>query len=135
MKLRKLIVLCVIPLLFVCCSEKKRVSNREARGQTPLKLEFSTYLGGELHDWVWGMTLDTDGNIYICGTTGSIEFPSKGPIIGTLSPGSWDSFITKIDPSGQEIIYSILIGASADITAEKIVVDDHGNVFDASFFV
>ena len=38
-------------------------------------LAYSTYLGGSDYDTVFAMAVDSSGNIYLGGTTGSIDFP------------------------------------------------------------
>jgi hypothetical protein len=56
----------------------------------------STYLGGTSRDEAYGMTRDSDGNVYVFGTTSSSNFPT--------TPGAYDTsnkpgctFVSKFD--------------------------------------
>ncbi len=58
-------------------------------------LLFSTYLGGQLNDGPYSIVLDSAGNAYVCGVTGSADFPVKHAFRSQLG-GFQDGFITKI---------------------------------------
>jgi hypothetical protein len=57
---------------------------------------FSTYLGGSGDEIPSGMALDTQGNVYIAGSTGSSDFPVTQAAFQTQSAGNNDTFLAKI---------------------------------------
>jgi hypothetical protein len=61
-------------------------------------LDYATFLGGGGDDFGQGIVVDTAGNAYLTGWTGSAAFPNAHP----LQPwaGGWEAFIAKIDSSG-----------------------------------
>jgi hypothetical protein len=72
---------------------------------------YVTYLGGSYLDWVTGIAVDTLGNAYVTGTTGSVDFPTVLPFQPTYA-GGWDAFAAKLDPSGAALVYSTYLGGS-----------------------
>ncbi len=61
---------------------------------------YSTYLGGSGNDGVTGIAVDTTGNAYVTGVTYSTNFPTANPVQGTYRGGSFDAFVTKLNPTG-----------------------------------
>jgi hypothetical protein len=60
---------------------------------------FATYLGGSNSDSANGIALDTDGSIYVVGTTDSVDFPvTQGAFQNALGGGT-DAFLIKIGPN------------------------------------
>ena len=91
-------------------------------------LSYSTYLGGTGGDVAYGIAVDSSGNAYITGTTGSVDFPivsAEQPTYG----GSGDAFVTKLNPTGSGIIYSTYLGGSGPDTGNAIAVDSAGNAY------
>jgi hypothetical protein len=91
-------------------------------------LIYSTYLGGDARDFGNSIAVDTSGNSYITGSTGSNDFPTEDafqPNRGSLR----DAFVAKINPSGEAILYSTYIGGSADDSGGSIAVDSAGNAY------
>jgi hypothetical protein len=87
-------------------------------------LAYSSYLGGAGDDTANAVALDAQGNIYLAGTTYSQPFPGT-----TGERHDTDAFITKLDPTGTSIIYSILIGGSDDEEGLALTVDAAGNAW------
>lgn len=89
---------------------------------------FSTYLGGSLADESSGTAVDSEGNMYMVGTTDSLNFPSStGVVQPTLNSGK-DVFVTKLKASG-ELVYSTYIGGGGDDFGSSISVDGDGNAY------
>jgi Beta-propeller repeat len=90
-------------------------------------LNFSTYFGGSGGDQISAITTDVSGNIYLVGSTSSVDFPLAGPEQSALASGP-DAFISKLDPTGHSLIYSTYLGGSRTDQGQSIAVDVNGNV-------
>src|SRR5262245_18680953 len=88
-------------------------------------LSYSTYLGGSEDDRGLGIGLDAEGNTYVAGVTQSANFPHS---IGS-SAGGEDVFVSKLNPSGSLLIYSIYLGGSSADVAKALAVDATGNAY------
>ncbi len=88
---------------------------------------FSTYFGGNNLDDCEGLALDSSGNIYLGGTTGSTDFPFTGSV------GQGGGFAAKLQNSGSGVIYATKIGGisgnqgGAGVTG--VAVDTAGNAY------
>ncbi len=69
---------------------------------------FSTYLGGSAGDGIYGLALDSRGNIFVGGFTGSQDFP----LIPTSSLGSscCAGFLSRFSSDGQTLQRSSTVG-------------------------
>jgi hypothetical protein len=93
-------------------------------------LVWSTYLGAEGDDCIFGLGLDADRNVYVTGRTNSLEFPvTPGAFLQAYGGGNGDGFVTKINPPGDEIIYSTYLGGTALDDGRGIDVDVDGNAY------
>jgi hypothetical protein len=87
-------------------------------------LAYSSYLGGAGDDVAKAVAIDSQGNIYVAGTTYSQPFP------GTIGERpDTNAFVTKLDPTGTQVIYSILVGGSDDEEGLTLAVDNQGNAW------
>ncbi len=114
-------------------SEGDGVSSPQAPQDDPDDLLLGTFLGADNDDSIRALTLGADGSIYVTGRTESAGFPT--------TPGAYDSsldgddlFVTKLDPSGSQLLYSTFLGGSGvpdyeDETVRDIVVDQAGRVY------
>jgi hypothetical protein len=92
------------------------------------KILYSTYLGGSEGDSAAGVAVDPAGNVYVCGATGSSDFPTAAPLQQALR-GRSDAFVLKIDAAGK-LVYSTYLGGSGDVdSCRGIAVDSSGNVY------
>jgi len=65
-------------------------------------LSYSTYLGGSSDDYGRDIAVDSSGNTYVTGYTGSADFPTANPLQRALGGGT-DAFVAKIvDDKGGE---------------------------------
>ncbi|MBC7350173.1 MAG: SBBP repeat-containing protein [Candidatus Aminicenantes bacterium] len=96
------------------------------------ELIYSTYLGGLRLDSAQVIAVDSQGNAYVAGNTSSPDFPLKNPLQAGFG-GDYDAFITKIDSSGTELIYSTYLGGSYYDNANSIAVDYQGNAYIAGY--
>ena len=98
-------------------------------------LLWSTYLGGNDMDVATGLAVDKDGNAYVTGRTGSVDFPTTG---GTFQPAirgrscqgeaCHDAFVTKLNSNGA-IQWSTFLGGNANEEASGVAVGSAGGVY------
>ena len=91
-------------------------------------LIYSTYHGGNGLDYAYAIAVDSIGNTYVTGTTGSANFPTTGPVQGNLR-GATDVFVTKYNPSGSAKLYSTYLGGGGPDEGRGIAVDVQGNAY------
>ena len=101
-------------------------------------ITLSTYLGGSLLDTCSSIALDAEGNIYLTGGTNSPNFPAtEGSFQRTFRGGrdnypalkSADAFVTKLNPTGTQFIYSTFLGGNGEEAATAIAVDAAGSAY------
>jgi len=93
-------------------------------------LNASTYLGGSAEDDPYGLTIDTDNNLWVAGTTSSIDFPTTDTAYEeTFQKGGSDAFVTSIDPNGSTITYSTYLGGRKADRGIGIAIDPTGDFF------
>ncbi len=90
-------------------------------------LSYSTFLGGANTDAGYGIAADDAGNVFVAGTTVSVNFPTKTPF-QTVSGGNFDVFVTKIDPTGAALVYSTYLGGSGSDRVTGMALDGSGSI-------
>ncbi|MCK5848430.1 MAG: SBBP repeat-containing protein [Caldisericia bacterium] len=98
------------------------------------QLLYSTYLGGELKESSYAITVDTYNNAYIAGYTSSSEnqgFPICPSIPGSYKrySGEKDTCLLKLSNDGSRLLYSTYIGGTEYDVPTSVVADSLGNVF------
>jgi hypothetical protein len=112
-------------------------------------LIFSSYLGGSGMDAGNGIALDLSGNIYVTGYTFSTNFPTTNAIPYHLAGRTnlfldhlactnsfyynANAFITKIGPTGTNLIYSSYFGGNNYDMGNGIAVDSSNFVYVTGF--
>ncbi|MDQ1637858.1 MAG: hypothetical protein QOF62_1197 [Pyrinomonadaceae bacterium] len=91
-------------------------------------LVYSTYLGGAGDDLGSSIAVDSNHNIYVAGTTNSTNFPLQGAAY-SANAGLADIFVTKIDATGANILYSTYIGGIGQDRGDGLAVDANGNAY------
>jgi hypothetical protein len=90
-------------------------------------LLYSTYLGGNDVDVGFGIAVDSAGNAYVTGYTGSNNFPTANPLQPTN--GGIDAFVTKLDATGSMLLYSTYLGGSDGDYGYGIALDGAGSAY------
>ncbi len=99
-------------------------------------LVYSTYLGGSINDYVNGLALDGQGNVYLAGKTESNDFPTTPGVLQPqrgnlfcLQQFCTDAFVTKLNAAGNAMVYSTYLYGEGDDGGTKIAVDAGGNAY------
>ena len=90
-------------------------------------LSYATYLGGVATDFAVGIAVDSVGNAYVTGSTGSPNFPSTSGAYAY----AYDAFLTKISADGASMVYSTFIGGAlnSDMGVAVAVDKTSGSAF------
>ncbi|MGB9073656.1 MAG: SBBP repeat-containing protein [Terriglobales bacterium] len=112
-------------------TDKSRVGFEVAKYDAgrPLYIDpliYSTYLGGSNYDYGQSIAVDSTGNAYVTGYTGSTDFPTTPGAFQTTCCGA---FVTKLNPTGSALVYSTYLGGSSSDGALGIAVDSAGNAY------
>lgn len=91
-------------------------------------LIYSTYLGGGGSDFLSGVAVDGSGNAYVIGDTTSLNYPMHTAYRSTPVGGN-DVFVTKVNASGNGLVYSTYLGGNSNDYAGAIAVDSAGNAY------
>jgi hypothetical protein len=86
---------------------------------------YSTFLGGSGAETAQRMAIDAAGNVYLTGSTTSADFPTTLNAYNTTPQSA--SFVTKLDPTGQSLVYSTYLPESNGAMA--IAVDGDGGAY------
>jgi hypothetical protein len=98
--------------------------NPAASGEN--SLVYSTYLGGNLDDWGYGIAVDQEGCAYVTGSANSTDFPTTPDPIQGERKASSDIFVTKFSVDGLSLVYSTYIGSDGGDEGKDIEVDTAG---------
>ncbi|HME07130.1 MAG TPA: SBBP repeat-containing protein [Bryobacteraceae bacterium] len=86
-------------------------------------LLYSTFIGGSEPQAAQGLAVDNSGNAHITGYTQSTDFPLVNATQNTFGGGMYDAFATKLNASGNQLIYSTYLGGSNYDMGYGVAVD------------
>lgn len=95
-------------------------------------LVYSTYLGGSNFEQGYAIAVDTIGNAYVCGTTGSANFPVTPGAFDTTfnqSPLGTDTYVGQLNPSGTAFVWATYLGGTQADTSQGIALDASAQVY------
>ncbi|MFN8007716.1 MAG: SBBP repeat-containing protein [Terriglobia bacterium] len=89
----------------------------------------STYLGGSGNDAARSVAVDSAGNIYVVGSTDSLNFPTVNTLQSAIPNGPADAFITRINAGGLNFGFSTYFGGTNVDEAFEVVSDGGSNIY------
>jgi Beta-propeller repeat/Abnormal spindle-like microcephaly-assoc'd, ASPM-SPD-2-Hydin len=96
-------------------------------------LIYSTYLGGSVKDYGYGIAVDASGDAFIVGTATSNDFPTTPGSYQTACTGgscvNGDIFITELNPTGSGLVYSTYLAGVNTNQGNAIALDSSGNAY------
>jgi uncharacterized repeat protein (TIGR01451 family) len=101
-------------------------------------LMYSTFLGGANSDQASSIAIDSSNNAYVTGNTNSANFPTTAGALQTVYGGGsnsccynilGDAFVTKLNVTGTDLLYSTYLGGSSDESGSGIAVAPSGEVY------
>jgi hypothetical protein len=91
-------------------------------------LIYSTYLGGAGGEVAYSIAVNSAGQVYLTGTTGSFNFPTTSAVQADYA-GDGDVFIVKLTAAGTGILYSTYLGGGGAETGTSLAIDSSGNAY------
>lgn len=98
-------------------------------------LIYSTFLGGDSEDYGRGIVVDENYNAYVTGYTESTNFPTTTNVYQNANAGASDVFVTKLNPLGNDLVYSTYIGGINADYAGDIAIDENYNAYVTGYTV
>lgn len=94
-------------------------------------LLYSTLLGGSgNNNSVGGLSLNSAGMAFVAGSTNSADFPTTANAFKkTLPAGATNAYVEVLQPSGNSLYYSTLLGGSNGTFGGPIFVDSSWNAW------
>ncbi|HJR71227.1 MAG TPA: SBBP repeat-containing protein [Gammaproteobacteria bacterium] len=102
------------------------VAKLDASGGT---LVYATYLGGRAIDFGLAISLDASGHAHATGYTESVNFPVTEGAARAVAGGANDAFVTKLNTTGTEAIYSTYLGGGRQDYGRGVAIDPSGHAY------
>jgi hypothetical protein len=96
---------------------------------TGTALVYSTYLSGSASQYGQAIQVDSTGNAYVAGKTSSGNFPTTAGAYSRSLKGASNAFLTKLNASGSQVVYSTYLGGSGYDVGTQLVLDTSQNVY------
>lgn len=99
------------------------------------RIMFSTLIGGSKADIAYSLAVDDEENVFIGGSTASLDFDitsnafSKSINKGKGSSIAVDCFVMKLDSLGENLIYSSYLGGESNDRCYGIDIDRFGALY------
>lgn len=93
-------------------------------------LVYATYLAGSCGDSAYGLAVDPAGDAYVAGQTYSHDFPVTSNAMIFKFPGAATSgFVAKLNPAGNQLLYSSFVGGGDSTAAHAVALDAAGDIY------
>ncbi len=95
------------------------------------RLIYSAFIGGSAADSGKALVIDGSDSVYVSGGTRSTNFPVTDGAFQTALRGSGDAFVLKLNPEGNQLLYSTYLGGSGEDGWEGggVAVDSAGAAY------
>jgi hypothetical protein len=94
---------------------------------------YGTYLGASRSEWGNDIVVNDAGEMYIVGSTESLDFPVVDPLQEGLAGfpyyGWSDAYVARISADGSQLLYSTFFGGYYDDAAHGIVLGENGEIY------
>jgi len=95
------------------------------------QLIWATYFGGHGNDYLFRIATDPSGNLFLCGTTNSKDFPISPNAIQTKIQDTFFNatpFLSKLDSSGH-LVFSTFFNTYDGLLLQDLCTDNNGAVY------
>ena len=89
-------------------------------------LDYATFLGGTGEDKPTDLHVDDSGYVYVGGYTNSADFYTTTNALDTTYNGGYDGFVLKMNPQGNQLLYSTYLGGDSEDWGWGLDVDGNG---------
>ena len=87
----------------------------------------STYVGGALNDSIAAIALDYHGDVYITGSTASLDFPVKRAL-QPVPAGNANAFVVKLSNTLASVVFGTYLGGNGNDAGQAIAVDVYTSI-------
>jgi len=88
----------------------------------------STFLGGGDYDYGSAINIDNSGNVYVAGSTSSLDFPTTLGAFDTVFGTAMNGFISKFDNNLENLLASTFFGGQF-VYVNDMTIDNSGNIY------
>ena len=92
-------------------------------------LVWSSYLGGSGDDAGYAVQFDLGYDVYVCGGTTSLDFPTTPGVLNPTIQGGVDGYVTHISNGGSTLIAATYIGTASYDQSYFVQLDTNNNVY------
>lgn len=92
------------------------------------ELRYSTFVGGSDIDGAVDISITKSGETVISGYTESPSFPTVVGSYDTSHNGNYDVFVTRINDTGSQLVYSTFLGGLGEDRGNAMTLDATGDV-------
>ncbi|MBI4280659.1 SBBP repeat-containing protein, partial [Candidatus Uhrbacteria bacterium] len=95
---------------------------------------YATFLGGSGSEFGppgRGIAIDSSGNVFITGSTNSIDFPVVSAFQSAYGGGIMDAIVAKINSTGSALVYATYLGGSDFDEGAALAIDTGGAAYAA----
>jgi hypothetical protein len=98
------------------------------------QLVYSSYLGGANNVNAGNaIAVDRSGDAWVAGSTEATDFPATSSSFQDILSGGTDGFVSMVNPSGSQLVFSSYIGGGNTDNLLAIAVDSAGNAYVAGY--